>query len=131
MLGFIPIGGELVRAPDDHRFAFDRESFGRFQPGLECLLRELLAGAVQESGPCFSGRERHSALWKTLSGGGEARRAEAKTQFNECGVGACGTAKVNRTRVLLPSRACHSSPLRQLPPCSTCAYLSKLSSHDL
>src|SRR6476620_1856957 len=83
MLGFVPVGRELVGATHDHRLAFDRECLGRFQPGLECLLGELLAGAVQESGPCFSGRERHSVCGKLCRGEAKLEITKAKCNSRE------------------------------------------------
>src|SRR5258708_13159132 len=67
VLRFVPIGGELVWASHEDGFAFERQRLSRLEPRLECLLRQLLPRAVQESGPGFSGRERHSDVWKTFS----------------------------------------------------------------
>src|SRR5258708_34027071 len=69
VLRFVPIGGELGWASHEDGFAFERQRLSRLEPRLECLLRQLLPRAGQESGPGFSGRCRHSDCWKNFSGG--------------------------------------------------------------
>ena len=46
VLRVVPISCELIRGPDENRFAIELEGLGRLQPSLEGLFRNLLASSV-------------------------------------------------------------------------------------
>src|SRR5687767_4427794 len=81
MLGFVPLGGESIRSPNEEFVPFDSQRFGGFEPGLERLLRQLLARTIEQARPGFLCSKSHNelAVWRT-GRGSEAMRARTNPQ---------------------------------------------------
>ena len=47
MLGLVPLGGESVGSADEESITLELESFGRLEPSLESLLREILTHSLE------------------------------------------------------------------------------------
>ena len=60
VLRLVPVRSKLIWGANDDRVALESERFCGLEPSPKRLFRELAAGAVEDTRPDFSRRERHS-----------------------------------------------------------------------
>ena len=59
VLGFVPVGGELIGAADRECVALEGQRFRWLEPGTKGLIREIDPGAIEQATPDIGGRQGH------------------------------------------------------------------------